>query len=241
MNARSPLTNRLIAALVLLGLAASSQERQASAVPPLTQDPQQCTWAVVRMPSHGASATVIYTETGRTYLLGCGHAFRGGDRHKPIVLDLPTQETAQAPKKVGIRLLDVDYDSDLSLIVLPDGPVLYVAAVAPPGHSPSRHLLSVGYDGMQFPAQEKPATLLISSPLVTYTRERPWHGRSGGALLDMEHGWLIGVVQGYEVSGGRRGMYVSHAAILRFLSRRPGQGQGGGAAPLPSRPVPFPT
>src|SRR5579864_7891146 len=38
--------------------------------------------AVVRIPSHGASATVIYTDRGKTLLLGCGHAYQGGERFK---------------------------------------------------------------------------------------------------------------------------------------------------------------
>ena len=48
----------------------------------------------------------------------------------------------------------------------------------------------------------------------------PWHGRSGGALIDRDAGCLIGVVQGYEIGGERRGLYVSHEAILKFLGKR---------------------
>ena len=73
------------------------------------------------------------------------------------------------------------------------------------------------------PAVQASATLLGSTGGTTYTRERPGHGRSGGALIDPVAGVLVGVVQGYEVDGRRRGMYVSHLAILQFLSRnRPG-------------------
>jgi hypothetical protein len=44
------------------------------------------------------------------------------------------------------------------------------------------------------------------------------HGRSGGGLWDIDAKVLIGVVQGYEVPPwGRRGIYVSHQAVLRFL------------------------
>ena len=52
-----------LAALVLvLG------DDQARAAPPVTS-------AVVRIPSHGASATIIETRQGCTLLLGCAHAF----------------------------------------------------------------------------------------------------------------------------------------------------------------------
>jgi hypothetical protein len=130
---------------------------------------------------------------------------------------------AGAPRQAAIRLLDVDYQADLSLILLEDGPLTHVAPVAPPGHVPGRNILSIGYDEMRWPATIIPTTILGSSAGTTCTRERPGHGRSGGALLDADAGLLIGVVQGYEVSGGRRGLYVSHAAILRFLQRQRGQ------------------
>ncbi|MBL8799961.1 MAG: trypsin-like peptidase domain-containing protein [Planctomycetia bacterium] len=201
----------------------------ARAVPPAVH-------AVVRLPSHGASATVIETRAGATWLLGCAHAFEGNDRLKPIRLDVPVP-AAGAPKQAAIRLLAVDHRADLSLIFLNDGPLPYAAPVAPAGHAPGRHVLSIGYDAMRWPAQQAPATLLGSAASTTYTREHPVPGRSGGALLDADRGWLIGVVQGYETAGPRRGLYVSHAAILRFL-----QGQRG---PPPReavpRPLPCPT
>src|SRR5262249_10426916 len=206
--------------------------------------------AVVRLPSHGASATVIATAAGRSWLLSCGHAFQGVDRTRPIVIDAPAQEPSGRPKMVGIQVVDVDYDNGVSLIVLHDGPLDYVAPVAAAGHVPGRRLLSVGYDDMRLPATERPATLLLSAGCLTFTRERPWHGRSGGALLDLDAGCLIGVGAGYERTGQRRGMYVAHAAILDFLSRRqrgsapqphPGGPEGrplngGFSAPLPFCP-----
>jgi hypothetical protein len=53
-----------------------------------------------------------------------------------------------------------------------------------------------------------------------FTREKPWHGRSGGALLDADAGYTIGVVQGYEIMAWGRGIYCSHQAILKFLRGR---------------------
>ncbi len=207
-----------LTALVLLlatTLFASPGLQQASAAPPSST---RVAHAVVRLPSHGASATIIETAKGRTVLLGCGHAFQGSDRKKPIVVDISTTQ-AHPPQKVGVRLVAVDYDLDLSLVVLDSGPAEFVVPVAGPGHVAGAHLLSVGYDEMRWPATERSAHVAITTALVTYTWERPWHGRSGGALLDLDNQCLIGVVQGYEVTGQRRGMYVSHAAILRFLAR----------------------
>jgi hypothetical protein len=212
-----------LSALLLAALVLAAGHGRARAVPPAA-----C--AVVRIPSHGASATVIETQPGKTLLLGCAHAFQGQDRARPIFLDVPAATPGLARQAV-IRLLDVDYEADLSLILLQDGPLPFVAPVAPAGHVPPAGILSVGYDEMRWPAEPRAATILASTRTTTFTRERPGHGRSGGALLDAERGWLIGVVQGYEVGGPRRGLYVSHAAILRFLQRqRP-------ASPTPDRPA----
>jgi hypothetical protein len=175
--------------------------------------------AVVRVISHGASATVIHTEPGRTLLLGCAHAYRGGDRHKRHVIDAPAPLAGAKSTGGRIRVLAVDHRLDLSLVEIPEGPLPYVCPVAPAGHRPSADILSAGYDEMRVPRTERRATLAGSGPAVTYTREKPWHGRSGGALIDLRAGRLIGVVQGYEVppGGGGRGIYASHDAVLRFL------------------------
>lgn len=180
--------------------------------------PNYAAHAVVRVPSHGASATVIQTERGRALLLGCAHAFEGANRTKPITLDVPSPDTG-APRQAAVRLLTVDYDLDLSLLELADGPLPYCCPVAPAGYRP-RRLLSVGYDAMELPARQEPATEIGSGGGITFTRERPRPGRSGGALIDMDYGLLVGVVQGYEPAGAQRGRYVAHAAILEFLQRR---------------------
>lgn len=216
-----------LSALLFAVLALAAGHGRARAVPP------PAAYAVVRIPSHGASATIIESRAGYTLLLGCAHAFEGTSRTRPIHLDVPVPSAGQ-PKGAAIRLIDVDYQTDLSLIALGDGPLPYIAPVAPAGHVPGGSILSIGYDEMRWPAQAVPTALLSSVSLITYTRERPGHGRSGGALLDAERGWLIGVVQGYELTGPRRGLYVSHAAILRFLERQR-------AVPPPLRqPIPVP-
>jgi hypothetical protein len=211
MRLNHPSLHLVRTALAVLTLMIWGHPR-AGAVPP-----GQSPLAVVRMLSHGASATVIATEPGKTLLLGCGHAFTGRNRSKPIVIDVPTSHPGPA-QRAGVQLLEVDYEDDLSLVLLRAGPVDYCCPVAAPGHRPG-NLLSVGYDEMQVPAKVLPAHIVSLSGQVTYTRERPWHGRSGGGLIDADAGTLIGVVQGYELSGPRRGIYVSHQAILRFLER----------------------
>jgi len=193
-------TIRRLAVVVLLFIASTAQA-----------DPQK---AVVRLPSHGGSGTVIATTGTRTFILSCAHAFQAGDALKPIQID-GEQVPAGLP-----RLVAVDYEHDLSLIEIPAGNAPNVAPVAGPGHRPSPRLLSVGYDEMRLPATQRPAHIVKTDSDITWTREPPWHGRSGGALLDLDQGVLIGVVSGYVNYPEGPGLYVSHRDIGLFLEQQ---------------------
>jgi hypothetical protein len=196
--------------------------------------------ATVRITSHGASATIIATSPGRSWLLGCAHMFLGPDDRPdpgllqgPFRIDGPVQPYARAGA-AAVRLLDCDFALDLSLLEIDSGPFHHVP-VAEKGHKPSRRLRSLGYDEMNWPVTNRPATIVAAEGDTTFTAERPWHGRSGGGLIDIKHRCLIGVVQGYEIWPTRRGLYVSHAAILRFLAkhRRAQPRTPAAAAPVP--------
>lgn len=185
--------------------------------------------AVVRIQSHGVSGTVVWSGPGRSLILTCAHGHQGPALAKPIKVEVPTRGDA-TPKRVPLRLLAYDYRDDLALIELGDGPLSSVLPVAPPGYRPSQVGRSIGYDEMRWPATDRPAHVLAG---LTETRERPWHGRSGGALVD--GGYLIGVCHGYtgprnhvEVWPGAQGLYVSHDTILRFLARQGWVGCGQG-------------
>src|SRR5262249_12887434 len=117
---------------------------------------------------------------------------------------------------------------------LENGPFFYFP-VAPPGHEPGPKLVSLGYDNMAWPVTSKSATLLVTEGNWTFTREKPWHGRSGGALIDVQARVLIGVVHGYEVKANGRGVYISHAGIRAILAR---QWKAGPPAPPPVQPLP---
>jgi hypothetical protein len=199
--------------------------------------------AVVRMPSHGGSATVIFTEKDCSYLLSCGHCFQSyQDMHKPIVLDIPSSHPSRTllhpPRPT--QLVGLDHEADLSLLLLHAGPLDFVCQPAPDGFEPGSHrLLSVGYDEMRLPAMQVPTHILFTDLGTTWTREMPWHGRSGGALIDLEAGYLVGVVSGYETAGAHRGIYVSQAVICDFLHRCE-KGQGFADHRRPMQPQPFP-
>lgn len=178
--------------------------------------------ASVRIKSHGASGTIIATQEGRSWILGCAHMLEDGKgrpdpetRKRKIVMDGPAQPYA----KKGLfatRLLAYDHALDLSLIEIDNGPFNYVP-IAPLGHKPSNSIRSIGYDNMSWPVTNKAATILFSHGQTTYTVEKPWHGRSGGGLIDAQNRVLIGVVQGYETTNNKRGVYVSHTAVLKFM------------------------
>jgi len=197
--------------------------------------------AVVRMPSHGGSATVIFTEKDRSYLLSCGHCFHSPeDMRKPIVFDIPACRPTGYFLHAGTEIVGLDHEADLSLLLLHAGPLDFVCQPAPDGFQPGSHrLLSVGYDEMRLPAMQVPTHILFSDLGTTWTREMPWHGRSGGALIDLDAGNLVGVVSGYETAGAHRGIYVSHAVICDFLHRCE-KGQGFTKNRRLMQPQPFP-
>jgi hypothetical protein len=195
--------------------------------------------ATVRIKSHGASGTIIATAPGKSWILGCAHMFLDAagrpseaERQRALKIDGPAQPYADK-KRAGTRLLAFDHDADLSLIEIDNGPFFYVP-VAPAGHVPGKNIHSLGYDNMAWPITRKSATLLGTNGNWTYTAEKPWHGRSGGGLIDVDARRLIGVVHGYEVKANGRGIYISHAAILKFLDKH------GKTAPAPPQGNPSP-
>ncbi len=179
-------------------------------------------FAVLRFTSHGGSGTVVKTMEGKTWILSCAHMFEKGADKKPIYTDGYRQDKAKAGPSAH-RLLGLDFNMDLSLVEVDNGP-MYCIPIAPEGFTPGSHIGSYGYDEMKWPITAKRATIINTTGQVTWTREKPWHGRSGGGLIDLESKVLVGVVQGYEVGGAGRGMYISHATILKFMARFQWQG-----------------
>lgn len=209
---------RLPVLLVFVDIASVGLAQQ----PAQTFDP---TCAMVRIQSHGASATAIATTANKTWILGCAHMLmdKSGnlDRdlyNKVLKMDGPPQPNAVNQGKANARIVAYDLKLDLTLIELDNGP-FHCIPVAKKGFKPSKNIRSLGYDSMAWPVAHKAVTILLSEGDTTYTREKPWHGRSGGALVDADAGVLIGVVQGYELWPNERGLYVSHDAILRFLEK----------------------
>lgn len=221
------------AALLLLLFAAPAWAAPAWAAP---ED------AVVKVPSHGGSAVVIQTGPGYTYLLSAAHLFEGRMRRKPITIDAPAP-TAGQPASVGVEVLAIDEDRDLSLMLLHTGPLLYACPVPSVAeYRISGDLISAGYDEMK-PRTVRPALIVAIDDRWIYTQQKPWHGRSGGGLIDRKTNLLLGIVSRYEADPhaapgqvGNRGVYASRKSILAFLSQRFG---AGGSTPQAIRPPPL--
>lgn len=175
--------------------------------------------AVVQIPSHGASGTIISTKPGETVVLTVAHAFEGDSRNKPLVINVPQPGGADTEKKVGIRLAAIDTRADLALVVMGVGPLDHSARVAPKASAASSWAYSCGYDGMKLPATQALTRVRDSQGQTTFTEKIPGHGRSGGALFDADSGQLIGVVQGYTVERPSIGIYASLGSIHTFLER----------------------
>ncbi|HMC64351.1 MAG TPA: serine protease [Gemmataceae bacterium] len=176
--------------------------------------------AVVQMPSHGASGTIVYTASDETIVLTVAHAFEGAARNRPMVVLVPRPEGAGIEKRVGIRLVAIDARADLALVRLGTGPLGRSARVAPRGfNGPLTWAYSCGYDGMQLPAVWARTRIRGSQGQTTFTEQTPGHGRSGGALFDAGTGYLVGVVQGYTLERPPVGLYASLTSIHAFLDR----------------------
>src|SRR5713101_2789030 len=87
--------------------------------------------AVVQLPSHGASGTIVSTAEGETLVLTVAHAFEGPSRRRPLVVLVPRPEGAGTEKRVGIQLAAIDERADLALVRLGTGPLARLARVAP--------------------------------------------------------------------------------------------------------------
>jgi hypothetical protein len=171
----------------------------------------------------GGSATVIYTAPGRTLLLGCAHLYEEAMPNAKMEIKAPTPTQPGSDPRRGSRLIAIDKNLDLSLVEMSVGPLPYWCQVAPRGTQPGV-CFSVGFDNGKMPPQVRTANIIGTDPWGrTVTREPPWHGRSGGALIDQRTGYLVGVVHGYDQaspdSPPRNGLYVSHQAVLSFLAR----------------------
>jgi len=187
--------------------------------------------AVIRVQSHGASAVCIASNKQESWLLSCAHMFAYPPDGRPGIMSLNPNLTRKpivthsVPQKYAINrratatLVAVSARDDLSLIKINNG-TYYYCSVAPVGFSYSTSVYSSGYDKMRWPVTvDKTFIVQDETRGFTYTRGRPVPGRSGGGLFDSRTGYVVGIVKGFELTNGRRGIYLSHDRIINFLIR----------------------
>jgi hypothetical protein len=190
--------------------------------------------AVVAITSHGCSGTVIATGPEETWLLTCGHAFRGQDRSRPLAIDVPSPAGSPS-RRPGSRpsIFKLSEEDDLCLIRLGVGPLPYFLPVAEQQPAVGARVYAVGYVRMEKPATTQTTRLVAIGEHWQNTYTKPIPGMSGGPLVDEQGGGLVGTCTGYEAGRGGRGMFVRLALIRRFL------GLLGGLERSPRRVRPF--
>lgn len=204
-------------------------------------DRQSAVFAVVQIPSHGGSGVIVWTVQGRSYVVTSAHMFPGGSPGKARVVVLaPSPGVRWERRPASPRVIAYSARDDLVVLRLDVGPLPYVAPLPPADWQPSGRCLSVGYDEGRRPPQVREARIARDEGARILTNARPWHGRSGGALLDADTGYLVGICSGYEggrgprgprgprgsdplfdsweVNGRDRGIYPSWRAVARLLA-----------------------
>jgi hypothetical protein len=185
------------------------------AQPKLSHRPE---YAVVKLPSHGASATVVHTDEVGTWLLTAAHMFRNeAGKSRPIQIDFCNEHVPVAASKAAATIVLCADGVDLCLIKLDYGPVPFTAPVAPELHAFGR-CVSCGYDGMRRPAGNGPFVSIASDDAwgngYTSMKAKGAPGRSGGAIIEPDTGFLVGVIQGGEAE---RTNFTPHQLIVLFL------------------------
>lgn len=114
-------------------------------------------------------------------------------------------------KRVGIRVVRIDRELDLALLYGPGQLTTHSVQV---GRRQGTTLVSMGYDSGRVPVTVDVTGHRGTNGPFLLTVRKPWHGRSGGPLVNASTGKLVGVVVGYTA---REGVAVSLRTVRRFL------------------------
>jgi len=143
------------------------------------------------------SGTLIDRHGDEALILTCAHIFRESGGRGQIGVDLFDGER---PRTVSGRLLKMDLERDVALVIIPAAAIPSPVPVANEGLDPGRgdRVFSVGCDrGMRPSVQESRVTMRnrFLGPANIEIAGQPVDGRSGGGLFDAE-GRLVGVCNG---------------------------------------------
>ena len=160
------------------------------------------------------SGTVIHSEPGKTFILTCGHIFRGFDANSRIEVDL---FNGSQPQTYDAKLIKADLDADIGLISLNEVAQFPVSRIAARSTQRGHHVYSIGCGGGSAPSRLQhlvTSTDRFQPDFVECTGV-PVQGRSGGGLFTRD-GEVVGVCVLADPEG-RRGLYTSLRTIHRLL------------------------
>lgn len=160
------------------------------------------------------SGTVIHSEPGMTFILTCGHIFRGFDANSRIEVDL---FNGSQPQTYDAKLIKADLDADIGLISLNEVAQFPVSRIAARSTQRGHHVYSIGCGGGSAPSRLQhlvTSTDRFQPDFVECTGV-PVQGRSGGGLFTRD-GEVVGVCVLADPEG-RRGLYTSLRTIHRLL------------------------
>jgi thiol-disulfide isomerase/thioredoxin len=163
------------------------------------------------------SGTIIDSHEGEALVLTCAHIFRESDGKGHINVDLFTEG---APHSVTGKLLRMNLEHDVALVIIRPQSSVPVMQVAGVGAAPARgaRVFAVGCDrGMRPSVQETRVTMIdrFLGPANIEVAGQPVDGRSGGGLFN-EDGKLVGVCNGQNPQDNE-GVFAALSVVQQAL------------------------
>lgn len=185
-----------------------------------------------RWREHTFSGVVVDRTSRCAWVLTVAHGFESRSGRYMLAIDAPWPRNA-APQIVRMRITKIDKAMDLAVVKLETGNLPNVCYVATRPPLAGARCTSVGYTEDDDDPSLEDATITEQGRL-TVTKEAPWHGRSGGALIDAS-GRLVGLAAAYDPAGCpyneerepakfkawvlryAPGYWISHQTIWKFM------------------------
>lgn len=166
--------------------------------------------AVVRIASHGASGTVIFSKEGLTKILTCAHAF---PNDAEFLIDCPWD----LARRKGGKLTKINHRLDLAVIEVAEGPWPVVCPIADKDYKPGKNIWAVGYPEMSWPQTRSATEFLSTDERYYYTKRLPIPGESGGSLVDIDLGVCFAVTKArFDSPLIKYGIYTNLKRIHEF-------------------------
>ena len=148
------------------------------------------------------TGVIVGTEPGYFWVLTASHCVSDGG---PVAVHLIWRDgkshpgKSWAPKQLVARIRS----DDVALLKIKrDGPVPGALPIRPDLFEPPAPVLSLGCDNAEYPWMWE-GNIIGTQADSWVTDVQPWHGRSGGPLIDQQ-GYVVGICSAYS---GNRGVF----------------------------------